>query len=295
MKWIMCFVLAAIPWFASDKPVWATASFGSGPDLSYFTCGYTTFSGRFTSKLSTYSFSGACLQTPSQVQVPWNASGTYEPATGKTTESIRLSGPSPYAGQFMNNWICGDLSGYVDPWLRNDERWDDKYPCSAQRSPQASGAVTSQAELLNALLLQSAGRPLTSRFPYDRNVLLAARERDLKAEAAAIAKATAQQRRGLEVRQATPQRPVISRISFPPSILSPTAGQRFYAQTIVPIKLWPPQNWKATAYTVSIQRKEANGSWVGVVNIPIPAAQAETAQGYLGFGGGGNGPTKSRR
>jgi hypothetical protein len=78
-----------------------------------------------------------------------------------------------------------------------------------------------------------------------------------------------------------------------PNVRAPTAGQRFSAQSAVPIVLAPPQGWNVTSYTVNIQRREANGNWVLQTTLPVGAADAHSATGYTGFGaGGGTGPSK---
>jgi hypothetical protein len=75
-----------------------------------------------------------------------------------------------------------------------------------------------------------------------------------------------------------------------PTILGPTAGQSFVAQTPVPIKI-APQAGRAASYLINIQRKDANGNWVNQLTVPVASSQAESAGGYTGFGnpGPGNG------
>jgi hypothetical protein len=178
---------------------------------------------------------------------------------------------------------CAGLRENQDPWLTNGI-------CSNfHRTPQ--GEVASQADLLGAInqIMQSRGGPLTSSFPYDRNALVAKRDSDLRAEAAAIAKAEADQRHAEQMRQAALQpKSYMNQFSFP-TILAPTAGARFLSQTAVPIRLAPPQGWSVTGYMVSIQKKATSGTWVTVTNIPVAAAQAQSTAGYIGFGAGGAG------
>lgn len=77
-----------------------------------------------------------------------------------------------------------------------------------------------------------------------------------------------------------------------PTVLSPPAGQRFFAQSVIPIKLAPSPSVTATNYEVVIQRQGANGSWITHHSFPIGPAEAQSPNGYQGFGAGGAGPTK---
>jgi len=65
-----------------------------------------------------------------------------------------------------------------------------------------------------------------------------------------------------------------------PSVLSPIKGQNFVAQNPVPIKLAPPKGWTVTAYMVNVL---INGY---SCNLPVGAAQAQSATGYTDFGAG---------
>ena len=71
-----------------------------------------------------------------------------------------------------------------------------------------------------------------------------------------------------------------------PSVLEPKAGQILAPQRPVKIKLAPPKGWDVTGYTVTIQRKDPNGTWVNHTSIPIGAMVAHSPTGYTGFGGG---------
>lgn len=72
---------------------------------------------------------------------------------------------------------------------------------------------------------------------------------------------------------------VLSQITFP-LVVSPTKGQHFVAQNPIPIKLVPPKGRSATTYMVNIL---INGY---SCNLPIGAAQAQSAGGYTDFGAG---------
>ncbi len=78
-----------------------------------------------------------------------------------------------------------------------------------------------------------------------------------------------------------------------PTILSPPVGQRYFAQSVVPIKLAPPPQVSATNYEVTIQRKDASGNWLTHHTFPVGAVETQSPTGYTGFGAGGTGPSKS--
>ena len=75
------------------------------------------FTARYTAKVSTYYFSGSCLHQTSKLQVPWSATGTYEPASGFTTEQLNISGASPNRGMLQTTMTCAGLRENQDPWL----------------------------------------------------------------------------------------------------------------------------------------------------------------------------------
>lgn len=77
-----------------------------------------------------------------------------------------------------------------------------------------------------------------------------------------------------------------------PLLLAPVNGQVFLPESQIPIRLAPPSGWSVTGYVVNVQRKDATGNYVTHNVFPVPATQAESAQGFLGFGNGGTGATK---
>lgn len=126
----------------------------------------------FGSTLSTYQFSGKCDLYQTRLNLPttapWTGTGTYEPATGRTTEDVivpapRIDEPSRPYGRFQATMHC-----IADPWLTthlkctkivptvdapldrpgaaNTAGWRQKYPLS----PMITGA------------LSTYGRPFTS-------------------------------------------------------------------------------------------------------------------------------------
>ena len=285
-KRILLLAFALSAWIPAERMLHAEP-FGEdlGPDYT-FSCGYSNFTAYYKAKVSTYYFSGGCLQGTSKLQVPWSATGTYEPASGYTTEQINISGASPNRGSLQSTMTCAGLRENQDPWLT-------KVICfSFNLTPQ--GEFVAQKLLLDAIYkeMQSRGGPLTASFPYDRNALLAKRDADLKAEAVALAKAEEEKRRAALLQQYATQKPSPYSAALSPTILAPTSGGVFYPQTPVPIRLAPPKGWSVTSYLVTIQRKNASGNWVVQTNLPIAAAQAQSAAGYTEFGAGGSGPTK---
>ena len=258
-------------------------SFGTADPEVFFNCGYTNVSGQFTAKLSSYYIYGACLHNTSQIQVPWSATGKYEPASaaGHTTEIITLTGPSPYRGTLTSTMECAGLRENQDPWLT-------KVICGSFNL-QPQGEFVAQKVLLDAIykLMQSRGGPLTASFPYDRNALLAKRDTDLKAEALQIQAALAAQKREQQLLQGAAQSQATSySAALSPSVLGPVVGQQFYNRAPVAIKLAPPKGWNVTSYLVKLQRKDAAGKWFDHANIPVGAAEAQSPAGYTGFGAG---------
>ena len=291
MKWRICFLVLVGVWLTDGRPVRAVclygdcAKFGAEPSpIPNFNCGYSAVSAVFTANLSNYSFSGACIHSVSQIVVPWNATGAYVPSNGYTTENINITGVSPYRGRLGFTMTCSGLRENEDPWLT-------KGICSNFHPLQGTpaGEVAGQTDMLGAInqTIKSRGGPLTSSFPYDRNALLNKRDGDL-------AKLQADQRRAEQIRQEQLQpKSYMAQFSFP-SVVAPSKGQRFFAQSVVPIKLAPPQGWIANSYVITIQRKDNRGNWVFNSNpIPVSAAEAQSATGYTGFGAGGNGAAKS--
>lgn len=276
--WILRSFAAIFIWYVAHATVQAEP-FGEdlGPDYS-FSCGYNSVSATYKAKVATYYLNGGCLQGTSKLQVPWSATGTYEPGSAFTTELLSIYGASPNRGTLQSTMTCAGLRENQDPWLT-------KVICSSFKlTPQ--GEFVAQKLLLDAIykLMQSRGGPLTTSFPYDRNVLLAKRDTDLKAEAAALADAARREQHRLQGADKSIGTSYSANLS--PFILAPTAGQRFYKQNPVPIKLAPPKGWTVGSYLVNLQRKDAKGNWLAHATIPVGAAQAHAAGGYTGFGAG---------
>ncbi|MDF0644439.1 MAG: hypothetical protein P0111_10435 [Nitrospira sp.] len=74
-----------------------------------------------------------------------------------------------------------------------------------------------------------------------------------------------------------------------PTIQSPAQGARFFSYTSVPIKIAAPKGVAPVSYLVSLERKNAQGLWTLVTNLPVGAAEASSPSGYLGWGAAGSG------
>jgi len=251
--------------------------FGEAPELPAFTCGYTQVSGSFAAKVAKYAVNGGCLQSRSEVLVPWSAQGAHHEGIGFTEETIFLSGASPYRGQIHFTMICAGLRSEEDPWVT-------KVKCG-QFKIEVQGEIATQKLLLDAIYqrVQSRGGPLTASFSYDRNPLLAKRQTDLQAEVAKVEKENrlAEQKQQAATQPSSPYRAALS-----PIVRSPVAGQRFFKQAAVPIKLEAPGGLTIGGYMVKIERKDPKGNWVAQTTLPVGPAQATSAAGYTGFGAG---------
>jgi len=261
---------------------WGSASFGSAPDDP--NCmGAAPQSADFKTVPYTYVFTGVCDLTITRLQIPtkviWTGVGRWDPTKGQAFEDIivpapRIDEPSRPYGRFTATMHCN-----ADPWLNPSMKCNQISPKvdePAQKYGQLGPEITQT--------IYADARPFTSIMREDA-------VRSLNAQYQTYLASLASQRKEQEILQATRQQTVWQ--NFYPTILSPTGGQRFFAQTTVPIRLAPPSGWNVTSYLVSIQKKDASGNWVVQTNIPVSAAQAQSTQGYTGFGTGGSGPTKS--
>ncbi len=71
-----------------------------------------------------------------------------------------------------------------------------------------------------------------------------------------------------------------------PSVLAPLYGQRFFVQTVVPIKLAPPKGMPVIIYLVKLERKDSTGNWVFHTSHFVYPFDAHSANGYTAFGNG---------
>jgi hypothetical protein len=122
--------------------------------------------------------------------------------------------------------------------------------------------------------------PNSTGFQYNRAALIAQRDADLKAQAAA-----ALQKQNQRLKQAVQPGP--ARIA--PVLRSPTANALFFSGTTVPIKIIPPQGMTVTSFMVKLERRDSQGKWGIVTNLPVSSGEATSPAGYTGWGAPGNG------
>lgn len=240
----------------------------------------------------TYKFEGTCnlVHTRARlpIQIPFTVVSTYEPSTGKTTDDIDVPAPAinqpsrPY-GHFYSTMRCN-----IDPWLYLKPTNQPPYtniqcdqivhmanpPASAWPPGPAGNYLRSLIDQINSF-----------RIPYSSVISDEARA-FLLAQVQAL---MAAEKRSDQLLQGSRQ-PSGALGAYTalihPSVVTPTSGQIVYSQSAVSIKLAPPQGWTVTGYTINIQRRDPNGTWVNHTTIPIAAATAHSPAGYTGFGGG---------
>jgi len=225
-------------------------------------------------------------------QFLWSAFGSYNPDTKNTAEKITIGYPCGPSFTEPGRFPSCSVPPQVDAPLGNNVQAHitSRMACTQDPWREPSGACGSvhsdidgyrgekndpggpgiYEQGLNPIRLV----PRTSMISAQQRASLNKQYSDYLADL---------QRKGQVIRQ-TPsqtssQQTIVSQAFFP-SILSPTQGQNFVAQNPIPIKLAPPQGWSATGYMVNV---EINGY---PCNIPIGAADAQSAAGYTGFGAG---------
>lgn len=249
-------------------------------------CTLTKSDIHYTAAQATYKMWGFCrMSADDRYPYDFAAQGGYRSKDGFVTEIFTLT---------LNSWKPEPHPIKLQKFCKSDP-WITTAQCN---QPQVTGDAFagvdgSIANILLNLAVKSGG-PLTVYFNYPRGPLLAQRDRELKAEADAIAKEAAR-----KLQQAS--QPVSYLANLMPIVQSPVAGQRFYNQTVVPIKLAPPPQWPQTnvdiqtgaavttaksvqSYMVNIWRKsQRTGQWVNMATIPIGAVNAHSQGGYTGF------------
>jgi hypothetical protein len=273
MKRVLFFSLALGVWltFAPNAFSIGLDVVGKGPECS---APSMTISGDFTSTGATYTAGGNCHSNTgslgTEIPFSWTGRGAF---SNNIAEEKIVVPPAPLSqashpyGEWETIYSCPS-----DPWLTG-------VACTVTKT-RSDGASNAKALESQFDSLRSQ-RPVTAAVTQaQRDALLAKRDADLKA----IAKAEAEQRRGAEIRQATPQQMVVGEI-FAPTIRAPTPGQRFYVQTPVPIRLASPQGSSVNGYLINLEMKDPKNNWTPVyTNIGVDAAQAESATGFMGFG-----------
>jgi len=245
----------------------------------------------FASTPFTYRFSGNCYLLNTRyalpITVPWTGVGTFDPASGKVTEEINIPEPTaaqpsrPY-GRFTASMHCGGKDPWREATACGQIALSVNPPVTAY-APNIYGEYSRQViqEVLN--LYPRGGRPVTSNLSAnDRQALVASLQAYTQAEAA-------RQKQTQRLKQSVQPAPTLL-ANLAPYVVSPAAGSLFMSMTAVPIKLAPPpRRMTVTAYLARIERKDAQGNWTLVTNLPINIADASSASGYLGWGASGNG------
>lgn len=252
-------------------------------------CHLDSIQAKFTAAKSTYRMAGRCdqqLKYEDHVEVipiPWTSEGAYAPGSAKVEETIMLNGNPPYRGKIQTRLACVE-----DPWLVTG-----KAACT-QPAFSAGGEAETLAYLTAFLRgdFETSLKPNTTGFSYDRAALVAQRPRDLLAEQQAIAEgaAAARKQQNQRLQQAVQPGPAV----VAPAVLSPMAGALFLQNNAVPIRLLPPQGMTATGFMVKLERRDGQGNWGLVTNLPVSVAEATSPTGYLGWGTPGSGRDPSR-
>ena len=152
--------------------------------------------------------------------------------------------------------------------------------------------------VLNILMgeVRRTSKPLSALYrdyvPYHLDQLRAQHDVELRAEAARaeVEAVKTETQQGKLLQSAT--QPNVLRVI--PTIQTPAAEALFFSNTSVAIKVAPPQGLAVTAYLVRLERRNVQGIWTLVTNLPISAAEAASPDGYTGWGAPGNGPDPSR-
>lgn len=240
--------------------------------------------------------------------ISWTGQGTYNPANSATAESIELRQEfTDRPGYVANGSIGVSMTCEKDPW-----RFEAGFLCKNfqfHRSGTVDPLIFDYYQRRispNAVIkmvidgvereFRGVGLPLTS-------LLSSAQRTAFNTQYQAFMASKQQYKPGLG--QTTRDNPAVGRlyvppsqagnmasaISRPPTIISPTPGQRFFHLQIVPIRLAPPKGFTPTGYEINIQRY-ANGNWINHHSFPGSAAVMQSATGYTDFGPGGKGPSK---
>jgi len=276
---LLCLIAGILP-LSTEQAESFTTTLSYTPE---YTCGYTSFEAKYSASGSRYTFIGSC--TKFDILVPWISQGEYSANGGVAKESITLNGTPPYRGTITTRLTCQN-----DPWFSTPY---DKYrpsPCTQGQFATAGEIAQLQdlVEKLSAGFMQTQ-LPNTTGFAYNRHALSFQQKTDLQAEQIALAQQEAARKDAQRLQKSvTPAPTLLDNLS--PYVVSPKAGALFMSMTAVPIKLAPPpRRMTVTAYLVRIERKDAQGNWVLVTNLPINIADASSASGYLGWGASGNG------
>lgn len=262
-------------------------------------CWLESIQATFTAATSNYRVEAGCVYYhPLEGPVPaqrlpmhWSSLGTYDSRTGVAREDVTIK---EYED---GGTVTTTLSCPGDPWL-NPSTLPGMVRCKNPTfetrgfDPRIRWFQHLRDGFYSIAKMKVGPLPNSTGFPYNRAALIAQRDADLKAQAAAEEAAVA--RTNKRILKGVTKGPSV----VVPTILGPTPGQRFLNQTVVPIKLMPPAHMEMSVgldgrpvdtgrlYMVRIERKDAAGTWTPHASLPVGALQAESATGYTGFGAG---------
>ncbi len=232
----------------------------------------------FKAALSSYHVTTSCNATPAGF-VNWDSRGSYDPGTGLAREEVHVSLVQGFSATATTTLTCSN-----DPWL-GPPVGAGKVACS-NGSFNVSGQVQdARAQFwLDWLRNGFAGSslPNSTGFNYNRPPLVAQREAALKAEVDAAA---ALQKQNQQILGAARHAPAV----VAPAIVLPAVNASFLENTTIPIKLLPPPGMQVTGFMVRLERRDGQGNWAVLNNIPVNVAEATSATGYTGWGAPGNG------
>ena len=252
-------------------------------------CFFESIQATFKAETSAYRVVAVCkrytpmglFQESASSSMRWISQGTYDPRTGIAREDISVISYN-HTGTVTTTLLCPS-----DPWLGPSLQpgmvvctnptfttsGGDEYVLVWFQYLQKGFYSTNPPHKIGSL-------PNSTGFQYNRAELIAQRDAVAKAEAAA-----ALARTNKRLQQGAPRvQPVLG-----PTIQLGTPGPPYLSSTSVPIKIDPPQGLVVTGYLVRIERRNAQGVWTLVTNLPVSAAEASSPAGYLGWGAPGPG------
>lgn len=241
-------------------------------------CGTPTIQATYKAALAAYQVTTSC-SSASVGFVNWSSQGSYDPRTGLAKEDVHVSLINRFSATATTMLTCPS-----DPWL-GPPLGAGKVACSSGTFKTSGQVQGHEAQfwldwLRNGFAASSL--PNSTGFNYNRPALIAQRDAALKAEAQAAA---ALQKQNQQLKQAVQPGPAV----VAPTIVLPGANALFMQNTVVPIKLLPPQGTATASFLVKLERRDPQGNWAIVTNLPLGIAEATSPTGYTGWGAPGNG------
>jgi hypothetical protein len=241
-------------------------------------CGTPNIQATFKAALAGYHVTTSCSSAAVGF-MNWSSQGAYDPHTGMAKEDVHVSLVNGFSATATTTLMCPS-----DPWL-GPPFGAGKVACSNGTFRTSGQVQGNEAKFwLDWLRNGFAGSslPNSTGFNYSRPTLIAQRDAALKAEAQAAA---GLQKQNQQLKQALLPGPAI----VAPTIVLPGANALFMQNQVVPIKLLPPQGTAAASFLVKLERRDPQGNWAIVTNLPLGVAEATSPTGYTGWGAPGNG------